>query len=65
MGPNVAPLAVFAFNSFLIRLILSTIFLNTCCEIHKHITPVLNRTVIGSVLRSLTVKFDSFSFAYS
>ena len=63
--PNVAPLTVFTFKGFLIILFLSAIFLNTCCEINEHVTPVLNRAVIGLVLRILTAKFDNFSFAYS
>ena len=32
---------------------------------HKHVAPVSGRAVIGSVLRSLTAKFDNFNFAYS
>ena len=54
MEPNAALLAVFTFNGFLIGLILSTIFFNTCDEIHEHVAPVSNRAVIGSVLRILT-----------
>ena len=50
MGLNVSLLPVFTLNGFLIRLILSKIFLNTC-EIHEDITPVLNIAVNGSVLR--------------
>ena len=65
IGPNVAPLVVFTFNSFLITLILSTTFLNTCFEIYGHVAPVLNGAVIGSVLRIMTAKFYNLSFAYS
>ena len=65
IGPNVALLAIFTFNSFLIRLILSVIFLNTCYEIHEHVVIVSNRAVSGSAWRILTSKFDSLSFVYS
>ena len=65
MGPDAALLAVFTFNGFLIRLILSAIFSNTCCKIHEHVAPVLNRSVICSVLRIVTAKYDTFCFAYS
>ena len=63
--PNAAPLAVLTFNGFLIRLIFSAIFCNTCYKIHEHVAPVLNRAVIGSVLRILTEKIDNLSFSYS
>ena len=65
IGPNLAPLAIFTFNGFLIMLILSAIFLKLCCQMHEHVAPVSNRAVIGSVLRILMAKFDSFSFADS
>ena len=64
IGPNIAPLVVFTFKGFLIILNLSEIFMNTCCDMHEHVPPVSNRTVIGSVLRSLTAKFHYFNFAY-
>ena len=46
MGPNVAPIAVFTFNVFLIKFILSSIFLNTCFEIYEHVAPVSNRALL-------------------
>ena len=60
-GPNVALLAVFTFNSFLIRLISSAIILNTFCKKNEQLAPVSNRAVIGSVLRTFNAKFDNFN----
>ena len=57
IGPNVALLAVFTFKGFWIMFPLSELLLNICCDMHKHVAPVSNRTVIGSVLRILMPKF--------
>ena len=38
------------------------IFANDFCDIHEHVVPVLNRAVLGSILRSLTAMFDHFQF---
>ena len=54
IGPNVAPLAVFTFKSFLIILTFSENFLNICCDIHEQAAPVSNRAIISSVLSCLT-----------
>ena len=59
--PNVAPLAVLTFKVFVIILILSYIFLNIFCDIHKHVAPVSNRPVIGSVLGILTQNLTVFT----
>ena len=56
---------MFTLNDFLIRLFLSAIFFNNCCEIHEHVALVSNKAVIGSCLRILTPKFYNFSVADS
>ena len=44
---------------------LSEIFMNICSDLQECAAPVSDRAVIGSVLRSLTEKFDNFNLAYS
>ena len=58
-------LAMFTHKDSLVISTLPDIFWNRWYEIHKHVAPVSNRAVIGSLLRGLTAKFESFSLAYS
>ena len=46
-------------------LTLSEIFAYDFCDIHEHVVPVLNRALIGSILRCLPAMFDHFNFPHS
>ena len=52
-------------SKFLDYVTSSEIFINNCCDMHECAAPVSNIAVIGSILRSLTTKFDNLNFAYS
>ena len=53
-------IAVFAYRDLNVMLAFSDIFINKWCEIHKHIAPVSNGTVINLLFRSLAKKVDIF-----
>ena len=44
---------------------LSDVFRNNWYEIHECVVPVSNRAMTGSLVRSLTAKFENSSFACS